>query len=162
MGIDRLHAVFSYEGAARGIVTGLKYANNRALLPGLVRAMADLIPIDARHTFDAVTWVPTTSRRRRQRGFDQSALLAHGLGEELVVPSLSLIRRLGGPAQTGRGLSARQIGPAMAPRRRSPGRVLLVDDVITTGSTASAAGLALREGGAQYVAIVALARTPRR
>ena len=76
----------------------------------------------------------------RERGFDQAALLAREVGARLGLPCRRLLRRDGGPPQTGRSLTERQVGPllsALVPIRASD--VLLVDDVVTTGSTMSAA-----------------------
>lgn len=159
-GIDLDRSLFSYEGRARRLVTGLKYGNNRALIPGLARALADLVRGEPIETFDMVTWVPTTAVRRRQRGFDQSALLARAVAGELALPSRALLAHRPGPAQTGRDLRSRRSGPAMSALGRSPARVLLVDDVVTSGATASAAARALHHAGAEGIVLVTIARTP--
>lgn len=161
-GIDLDRSLFSYEGRARRLVTGLKYGNNRALIPGLARALADLVSGPPTETFDVVTWVPTTAVRRRQRGFDQSALLARAVAGELALPSRALLAHRPGPAQTGRDLRSRRSGPEMSSLGRSPARVLLVDDVVTSGATASAAAKALRDAGAKVVVLLTIARTPRK
>lgn len=161
-GVDFYRSAFVYQASAKRLVTSLKYENNRALLSGLAMVMASLVPDSVRLNVDTVTWVPTTPTRRRLRGFDQSQLLARAIGRELVVPVRSLLARKAGLPQTGQGLSGRKLGPVMVPRGRMPSRVLLVDDVVTSGCTAHAAARALREGGAHFVALVTLARTPRR
>ncbi len=160
-GVDSLEAVLSYEGGARAIVAGLKYRNARGGLRSLAAAMAALAVASAPDV-DVVTWVPTSVGRARERGFDQAALLAREVAARLGLPCRRLLRREGGPPQTGRSLTERQVGPllsAVMPIRASD--VLLVDDVVTTGSTMSVAGRALRGAGAARVFGVAAAATPR-
>ncbi|MEN3315829.1 MAG: hypothetical protein V7605_2063 [Acidimicrobiaceae bacterium] len=159
-GVDRCRAPFAYEGVGRELVARLKYRNARAAVPFLAAEMAALV--DAT-TVDVVTWAPTTSPRRRHRGFDQAELLARAVARRLGRPCRrALRRRPGTPAQTGRTLAQRRSGPAFHPRRSVGPRVLLVDDVVTSGATVSAAAAALRRAGAATVQVVAAARTPRR
>ena len=127
-------------------------------MPFLARGMAATV---AHEPVDVVTWAPTTPARLRARGFDQARLLARAVARELHLPCRPLLRRNPGPAQTGRDAAARHTGPAFAGRTPLAGRrVLLVDDVVTTGATVSAAARALRRAGAERVTVVAAARTP--
>ena len=156
-GVDTCGAFLAYEGAGRELVARFKYRNARASLGFLARALAALAPPGP---FDAVTWAPTTAARRRRRGFDQAELLARAVARALRAPARSLLARHPGPIQTGQPLAARRTGPAFEPSRPAPPRVLLVDDVITSGATVSAAARALRAAGAVEVHVVAVARTP--
>ncbi len=160
-GVDIVWALFSYEGVAKRLITSMKYSNNRVVLPGLGRAMANIvcsssIPVD----FEIVTWIPTTSMRRRRRGYDQAELLAKAVAGELSLPSRRLLIHHPGPAQTGRNLASRKSGPLIDPLGRCPSRVLLIDDVVTSGSSASASAAALRNAGARFIAMLSAARTP--
>ena len=158
-GLDRCRAAIVYDGPARRLVAGLKYRNGRAALPWMVEALAPL----ADATPDVVTWIPAAPDHRRRRGFDQGQLLARALGRRLGVPARPLLRRLPGPAQTGRSLSARRAeGPRLAPRpgcRLDGLAVLVVDDVWTTGSSLSAAAAVLRRAGARRITAATIART---
>jgi predicted amidophosphoribosyltransferase len=156
-GLDGCRALLSYEGVGRELVARLKYRNARAAVGPLARAMAALAD---RAVVDVVTWAPTTPARRRERGFDQARLLARGVARHLGRPCRPLLRRAPGPAQTGRTLDARRAGPVFFSRTPVPARVLLVDDVVTSGATVSAAAGALRRAGAEVVLAVAAARTP--
>lgn len=156
-GVDDCRALLAYEGAARELVARMKYRNHRAALPGAAAAAATLVhPREV----DVVTWAPTTAARRRARGYDQSELIARIVARRLGRPCRRLLRRCGGPAQTGRSAAERWRGPtfvaALVPQRR----VLLVDDVVTTGATVAAGAAALRLSGASTIVVLALARTP--
>ena len=156
--MDDCLALLAYQGPGRELVARLKYRDHRSALSGLSAAMASLV---TGHV-DVVTWAPTTPARRRERGFDQAELLARSVAQHLRLPWRSLLERAPGPAQTGRTLAERRRGPRFACRRGVPGwSVLVVDDVVTSGATASAAAAALRHAGASRIVVLAAARTPR-
>ena len=157
-GVDAYAVVLAYDGPGRELVARLKYRNARSTIRWLAAHMAALV--DSSHVY-VVTWVPTTAARRRRRGFDQAELLARAVARRLRRPCRALLTRGDGPPQTGRSLHDRRIGPSLAGRSRAgPARVLLVDDVITTGTTVSVAARALRAAGCAHVSVVAAARTP--
>ena len=158
-GVESCSALLDYDGAGRELVARLKYRNARASLAFLARGMAELVT--AQHGEpELVTWAPTTPARRRARGFDQAQLLARGLARRLALPCHPLLRRAPGPPQTGGDAMARRRGPTFSARHTVAGRrVLLVDDVVTTGATVAAAARALRQAGAARVDVVAAART---
>jgi predicted amidophosphoribosyltransferase len=157
-GLDRCSAVLAYEGAGRELIARLKYRNARATVARLADAMAALVDPAA---VDVVTWAPTTPGRRRRRGFDQAELLARMVARRVRRPCRRLLIRKTGPSQTGRVAVERRAGPCFLPRPAARDRrVLLVDDVITTGATVRAGASALRAAGARTVIAVAAARTP--
>jgi len=156
-GIDSLVAPLAYTGVGRELVARLKYRNARAVLPQLAGAVAALVDRDA---IDVVTWLPTTPARCRQRGFDQARLLARAVARRLGRPCRSVLGREPGPAQTGRPRRERLEGPTFTGKGAVPARILVVDDVVTTGATLVAAARALRNAGANEVHAAAAARTP--
>ena len=158
-GLDAWAAAFAYRGVVREVVARVKYRNARAAVPWLAAAVAGAAR--ERHlTADVVTWAPTTTARRRARGFDPAEILARGVARNLSLPIARLLDRGPGPPQTGLPAADRRAGPRFTARGRVPGRVLLVDDVATTGATLGAAAVALRGAGAQFVVAVTAARTP--
>lgn len=158
-GLDGLWVAFGYEGVVREVVARLKYRNARAAVDWLAAAMAHSLPPARVH--DVVTWAPTTRAHRRARGFDHAELLARRVAARLRVPVRPLLARAPGDAQTGRDRAARRLGPRFTARGDLSGRqVLLIDDVVTTGATVTAAAAALRRAGARNVDGLAAARTP--
>lgn len=156
--LDVCRSLLVYEGSARAVITRLKYRNDRAALSWLADGMAGLLlpPPGA-----VVTWAPTVAQRRRKRGFDQAELLALAFARRWRAPCAPLLVRRGGSAQTGRSRGERRVNPVLA-ARASPGRssVVVIDDVVTTGSTLNAAAAALRGTGVTWIGAVTAARTP--
>ena len=153
-----IEALLSYTGEGARLLKGLKYGNGRAVLGRLADGMSLMVEPG---WADVVTWAPTSATRRRERGYDQAELLARSVARRLRVPCRSLLQRLPGEGpQTGRSRNERLVGPAFAGKRTSPARVLLIDDVVTTGSTLRSAAAVLRLMGAREVRPLAAASTP--
>ena len=151
-------AALPFEGVARQVVHGLKYRNRRAVARQLARLMVGRVRVGK---VDVVTWAPTSAARARQRGYDQAELLARAVAAELGVPCRRLLYRRHGAPQAGHTRAERLHGPSFRARSgRQHLRVLLVDDVVTTGATLSAARDALLQAGVGTVLCLAAAATP--
>lgn len=163
---DAAYSFGAYEGVLRELIHLLKYGRVRTLAAPLGEKLASALPLDQR--FDLVVPVPLHWRRRLRRGFNQSALLAGAVARRYAVPvTHALKRRRGTASQAGLSHAGRRANVTGAFLVRRPGlvrgrRVLLIDDVITTGATATACAAALKRAGAAYVAVLTLARTDRR
>jgi ComF family protein len=114
---------------------------------------------------DVIVPVPLTSRRRRERGFNQSQLLAERVGRSLAVPFEEALLRVRSSIDQARSRSAEQrrrnVEDAFALRRGGDvtgRRVLLMDDVATTGATLDACARVLLENGANSVFGLTIAR----
>lgn len=158
--VGAVPAVFAYAGHGARIVQALKFRDGRRLVGPLADQLADLVTRPGAPRPGAVTWVPTSPSRRRQRGFDQAELLALALGRRLGVPPVRTLRRRPGPAQTGLDRAARSATAGFVARVVPEVPLLVVDDVCTTGATLRAATGALRERGATVAGAAVVARTP--
>ena len=157
VGVEMLKVCWPHEGVAADLVRALKYGRVTAVVTTIAEELAAVAP-DA-STIDALTWVPCTPQRRRSRGFDPAELLARALARRLRKRARPYLRRLDNQPQTSRDRSGRLAGPQLRCRHtrgRIHGRILVVDDVCTTGSTLRVAAAVLRSAGADaVVAIVA-------
>lgn len=149
-----------YHGATRRAVRALKFGGARELAGALGEALAAGVPADWQ--IQAVVPVPLHPRRERERGFNQSALLAGAVAAALGVPAVPALRRIRATRQQAR-LHAHERAANLAgafqadARLLPPGPVLLLDDVITTGSTLLACRDALHGAGVTRVYFAALA-----
>lgn len=152
----------AYEGALRSLILLLKDRR----LDELAAPLADLLVAAFRRTGwpvpDVVVPVPTTWERILRRGFDPARLLAAPLAAAFGAPLVPALRRHGRARQVGKPRTERLQLPASAvsARRRVNGRALLVDDVLTTGATATRCTRVLLAAGADEVFVLTLARTP--
>jgi ComF family protein len=164
--LSRSRAIGAYDGTLRAIVHAFKYGGCRSLSVGLgVRlreSAADLLA-----AADIVVPVPLHRSRRRRRGYNQARELAGQLG----VPVVEALRRVRAtPSQTDLPSDARHdnVQDAFALRRwlaapTLPGlRIVVVDDVSTTGATIEACAVVLRAAGAADVSAVTAARVASR
>jgi ComF family protein len=144
----------------------LKYAGRRRAAGRLAQALLEEPTVQALlATSDVLVPVPLHPRRLRERGFNQSALLAREISRRAGMPTCpdALVRRLDTVPQTGLSAAARRrnVREAFAVGRGASvaGRtVTLVDDVFTTGATALACARQLDEAGAREVRLLTVAR----
>lgn len=154
---------FKSRGLTQRLMHEIKYRNNQDLAVELGLWMGRQLADSGRfHEIDSIVPVPLHPRKLKQRGYNQSELLARGISDSLDVPLLEnkLQRIVHSPSQTRKSRWARFVNTAGAFSfdSRAGGRhVLLVDDVITTGSTVCACIDAMKASGSGLVSFVALA-----
>ena len=139
----------------------LKFSGWRDIAPALAGAIVALeLPV-----VEAVTWVPLARRRLAERGYDQARTLAEAIALELGLPAVAMAKRtIRTTPQARRSADERRraMQGAFEAPRPVVGRVLLVDDVLTTGATMASCADALVAAGAREVHGAVAARSLRR
>lgn len=168
------HAIFSpftvvtlgqYRGEIRRAIHAMKFRNCRWIAVAFGRHLARAVSMhQPRWQPDLVTWAPTTAGRMRLRGHDQSALLAASVARGLRSRRVRTLRRVDDGVQTGASRRQRQRGPRFVVRSGAVrGRaIVLVDDVMTTGTTLQCARDALLAAGASDVRCAVIAHVKAR
>ena len=162
----RARALAPFVHDVRLCLHALKFGGRRRLAGVLGRRAGErLVASGVLEGASALVPVPLSRRRRRERGFNQAELIAHGVSRASGVPlSSRVLWKMGErPPQSGLSAGARRRNAAGVYRAKLPqalrGRdLLLVDDVLTTGATAEAASRALLRAGASAVDVLVLAR----
>ena len=164
--IARTRAAVAYGDLSRGLAIRLKYGRKVAIARTMARYMAPLVA----NAGDRPLLVPVPLHRSRlwQRGFNQSALVVRELARTLSLPADSLALRRLKRTPPLKGMSSVQRRKTVAgafkvaDRSKVSGRtVILIDDVLTTGSTAEACARALQRAGAARVELITWARVVR-
>lgn len=166
---DRARSVLVYDDASRGLVLGFKHADRTQAAPAFARWMAraggDLLA-----SADLIVPVPLHWTRLLARRYNQAALIGNALARQTGIPVAPdlLIRRRRTPSQghLSRVERYRNVAGAFAVRPRDRGsarqrRIVLIDDVLTTGATVGACAATLRRAGAASVDVLSLARVVR-
>ena len=157
-------APLKFEGNSREIVHHFKYNSKLVLSRFLVPEMVFYLRRKLTENFSAVTMVPLHWSRQWKRGYNQAEVLAAGIAEEMSIPCLSLLKRSSSrSAQALKNKAQRQkniSGIFHVPKKKyiPKGTILLIDDVMTTGTTLAACTGALLEAGADEVCVLTAAR----
>ena len=162
--VARWTGVWYYKDNVRASILRYKFSNKRFYAHAYARMLALKLQAEGLDRFDVLTWIPVAPLRRLKRGYDQVKLLAKALGQELdakPVPTLKKVRNT--PPQSGIPDAARRranvLGAYKAVNTASFAgkRVLLLDDILTTGSTAGECAKVLLTAGASAVDLAVLA-----
>ncbi|MFA5367262.1 MAG: ComF family protein [Dehalococcoidia bacterium] len=162
--MDGVYSVFEYGGAIRQAIIQMKYHNVRTLADPLSRFLAEYLS-EHRMSFDIIIPVPIHKRRLRERGYNQTALLARKLSRISRIPLMerALVRTRHTPSQA-KSESVEQrrenIRNAFACVSRSVSgkHILLIDDVCTSGATLNSCAASLKSAGAASVWGLTLAK----
>lgn len=154
-----------YEGAVRESLLRYKFSNLRQYAQIYTAAMEACARENGLDACEIITWVPLSEKRRRKRGYDQARLLAEELALRLDRPCVALLRKLrDNAAQSGiRSAEKRRANVlgcyAAVNREQLQGkRILLVDDILTTGATLTECAKTLLLAGAAEVSVIAVAQ----
>ena len=157
-------SVWYYRDAVKGSLLRYKFSGRRCYAPAYGRMLAMKLQKEQLTDFDILTWVPIASLRRLRRSYDQVELLAAAVGKELgVKPQKTLRKTRNTPPQSGFKDAARRranvlgVYKPVSPEAFRDKRVLLLDDIITTGATVSECARVLLTYGAKEVYCAAVA-----
>jgi ComF family protein len=165
--LDSWAAVWYYEGYIRESLLRYKFRRARHYAPVYGRMLAMRLQQEYPEGFDILTWVPISRLRRFTRGYDQVELLAEAVGQELgmqPMPTLKKVRnnrpQSGIVGQAKRRANVLGVYRTVCPQKVQGKRVLLLDDIITTGATAGECARVLLTAGAKEVhcGVIAAAR----
>ncbi|MGM9614714.1 MAG: ComF family protein [Oscillospiraceae bacterium] len=155
-----------YEGPVKLAVRRYKFQEAQAYAPAFGELIAERIYEELDGKYDLLSWVPLAPDRLRKRGYDQSQLLAENAARRLQKPLVRLLKKR-------RGVSAQSLAKDADQRRKNIAgayrvvdpeqvagrRILLIDDIVTTGSTLSECAKTLLKAGAEEVMCATLAMT---
>lgn len=162
--LDSWTALWYYEGDVRRSLLRYKFHGRRNYASGYGRLLAMRFMEEDRADYDLLTFVPISFQRRRKRGFDQVELLADKVGAELGITPVATMKKLrnnkpqshitGDAQRRANVLGAYAMLPNVDVRGK---RILLLDDIVTTGATAGEAARILLTAGAKEVHLAVLA-----
>lgn len=164
--VERLISPYYYEDGVREAVLRYKFGGVTACAAPLGKLLADCVREHLEDEYDLITWVPLSRQRLRSRGYDQARLLAEAAARELGTKAVAtLYKHIDTPPQAQTGSEDRRranitgafevIDKELIEGRR----VLLIDDIVTTGATVSECARVLGKAGAETVYCASLART---
>lgn len=165
--LDSFAAVWYYEGSVRRSLLRYKFHNARSYAAAYGRLLAMTLLENYPEGFDLLTWVPVSPLRKLRRGYDQVELLAKAVGRELGMSPVPLLKKIRhNRPQSGIHGAAERRGNVLGVYREinreaiQGQRILLLDDILTTGATAGECARVLLTAGAKEVhcAVVAAAR----
>ena len=154
-----------YEGVVRESLLRFKFHGVQGAAEGYGALLAQCVAEELGGEFDLVTWVPVSRERERERGYDQAFLLARETAKHWDTKPVRLLRKTrDNAAQSSLSSAAERQGNVLGVYKAENtemlknARVLLIDDILTTGSTLGECVRVLKEAGAKSVVCAALAR----
>ena len=162
-GFGKCAAPLRYEGVVREAVLRFKFRGGTGAAEGFGQLLARCAAEELNGEFDLVTWAPVSEKRRRQRGYDQAYLLAREAARVWNAEPVRTLRKVrDNPPQSGLDAAARRgnvvgVYEAADETRIQNARLLLVDDIVTTGSTLAECVRVLTAAGAKSVVCACLA-----
>lgn len=166
--LDSYTAVWYYEETVRRSILRYKFHKRIHLLPGLASELACRIRSDFGTDFDVITWVPIHPIRRFFRTYDQSELLCKAVAEHLGIPAMRTLRKVhynrpqSSMAHGSRRANVMGVYRAFAPESFAGKRILLIDDVVTSGATADECAMTLLAAGTGSVRLAAIAAAQKK
>lgn len=162
--LDSWLALWYYDGDVRRSLLGYKFYGRRNYADAYGRLLAMKLLREGRTDFDLLTWVPVSKKRLRKRGYDQVELLAKSVARELDVIPVRLLRKIrDNPPQSGISDRAKRKANVLgaycvvSPDLVVGKKIMLLDDILTTGATSGECARMLLTAGAKEVHYAAVA-----
>ena len=168
MFVDEIYSCFRYEGDVKNAIVRYKFGGMACYSDDFSKYLADCVRENLEGKYDIISWVPLSKKRLRSRGYDQARLLAEGVCKRLgTIPVRTLNKcRNAAPQSRQNDPSERManiLGAYEACSDDIEGkRIIIIDDVMTTGSTTSECARVLKTAGASSVIVLTLAKTKNR
>jgi ComF family protein len=159
-GFQSARAPLKYDGVGKQVVHALKYRGYKRVVGRLAAPL--MLQVVGEDHFDAVVPVPLHSSRLRKRGFNQAELLARGVAEKMkatVSDTLEVVRSTRDQVELSAAQRRANVAGAYTATKPLRGKILLIDDVFTTGATLSACAGTMVRAGAEEVHALSLCRT---
>ncbi len=162
--IARWTSLWYYKDMARRSILRYKFYKRISYVHAFARLLAIKLQKEGYEDYDILTWVPVSSLRKIGRGYDQVELLAYAIGRELNVEPVRTLKKIRNtpPQSSIRDYSHRRanvmgVYRVLCPEQVKGKRILLLDDVITSGATASECAKTLTIAGAKHISFAAIA-----
>jgi competence protein ComFC len=159
-GFQSARAPLKYDGVGKQVVHALKYRGYKRVVGRLAAPL--MLQVVGEGHFEAVVPVPLLSSRLRKRGFNQAELLARGVAEKMkatVSDTLEVVRSTRDQVELSAAQRRANVAGAYTATKPLRGKILLIDDVFTTGATMSACAGTMVRAGAKEVHALSLCRT---
>jgi len=162
--VDEAYSCFHYDGDVKNALIRFKFAGLSKYAVDLSEYLEECININLEGRYDMITWVPLGKKRLRSRGYDQAKLLASELCNRLgIQPVRTLVRAIETAPQSRQNDKSRRMANVLGVYELAAVDVLdksiiLIDDVLTTGSTVSECARVLKTAGADKVFVVTVAK----
>lgn len=156
-----------YQGPVRDAMIQYKFHHQPDHAKAFAKPLAQCIQHHYPSSFDLLSWIPVSQERLSERGYDQAYLLAQEVAQLLAIPLTSTLEKRHKPAQSSLNSPAERLenmkGAFLVPASEviNGKRILLIDDIITTGATLDAAASSLLQRGASEILCACFARTPQ-
>ena len=156
--LDSWTSVWYYEGDVRGSLLRFKFGGARQYANTYGRLLATKLLLEYPQGFDVLTWVPISAARKRRRGYDQVELLAKAVSYHMELAYIPTLRKIRNNRQQStltevshRRANVAGVYECLCPETVRDKRILLLDDILTTGATAGECARVLLSAGAKQV-----------
>lgn len=153
-GVSSHRAVYYYDSKLGKAILSFKHSGRVDVLKQLANLLADFVYSSVKfYNVDVLTWVPASRSEKKSRGFDQGKVLAKAVSKKTSIPARALLSRVSDDRQLGKNKFDRLLGPSLIAPFPVSKRILLLDDVVTTGASIQSSAAELgRQGAAEVIA----------